>query len=425
MKVYYLLRGFVCLLLFVSFSVNAVLVDQPELTRLDLFTESTQGRDILIDGDIAYIAAGYDGLYVLDVSDPPNSRVIGHLRSYDFGLSGYSLFTVTKDGNAVFCGFRSTFGGAGDGYLRVVDVSNLTTSGLEIGSSQLYFNYGTDTLMGRTTGSFLDNENKRLYLALRLAGLVVVDVSDPDNLSIVGRYASPVPYEFQEVILLKEHNRAYIGAWGKTVLAIDISDPSPENWTQLQLPVAVFDTRNWYLETDGRYLYVPTIDSPSDNTYDEGLLVYDLTPNFADATVPPELIGFTSIPPQFQCESGPGGGQEGQRGSDPGPHQILLTGAYAVLANGCKGIVVFNITDPTNPVYERSYEIPFEFDEPSSTVETTEYPWSLALKGDYLLSVGVSNPDQNTGHDLMVFRVSPDDDNDRLLDALLLLLLTI
>ena len=133
--------GLLWMLLLLASSAHAV-VDEPELIRRDLFTYNTQGRDLLIDGDIAYVAAGYDGLYILDVADPAQAQVLAHVDNNAFELDGYSLFTVTKDGNSVFCGFRSTVGPFGDGYLKVVDVTNLYTSGPVVGPSDLHLSFG-------------------------------------------------------------------------------------------------------------------------------------------------------------------------------------------------------------------------------------------------------------------------------------------
>ncbi|HIA08533.1 MAG TPA: hypothetical protein EYN73_05600 [Chromatiaceae bacterium] len=377
-------------------------IGQPQLTRLDLFTPATQGRDLLLDGDIAYVAAGYDGLYILDVSDPPRSHVIAHLNLKEFGLPGYPLYTVTKHSDSVYCGFRTTTGYFDDGYLKVVNVANLLSRGATIKADGLHFNYRDQDLVGRVTGSFMDHANERLYLALRLGGLAVIDVSDPDHLLQLSRYVPSTKYEFQEVVVLSEHNRAYVGGWVSGLLAIDTTNEQAQDWRQLRLQTEGRGTRYWYLATDGQYLYTPVADSPSDNQFNEGLAVYDLAPNLADAKVPPKRIGFAAIPSGEQCESGPRGEQEGQRGSDPGPHQIVLRGHQAWVANGCQGIAEFDISEPAHPRYVTQYKIPTAND--SDAKRKTEYPWSLALKGNYLLSVGVSKPRQ-TGHDLMVFKL--------------------
>ena len=408
--------GLLWMLLLLASSAHAV-VDEPELIRRDLFTYNTQGRDLLIDGDIAYVAAGYDGLYILDVADPAQAQVLAHVDNNAFELDGYSLFTVTKDGNSVFCGFRSTVGPFGDGYLKVVDVTNLYTSGPVVGPSDLHLSFGFITPRGRATGSYLDPDTKQLYMALRLAGLGVIDVSDPTDLKMIGRYSPSSSEEYQEVLVIPEHNRAYVGAWVSRLLAVDTSAVAPEDWSHIQFNGLSGSTRNWYMETDGQYLYAPVADSPSDNTFDDGLAVYDLAPNFADAAVSPELVGYAPIPLEQQCESAPGGAEEGQVGSDPGPHQIVLTGDYAVVANGCKGLAIFDISDPMNPIYVKSYEVPLEYDLPYSVIKTSEYPWSIAVKGDFLISVGVSQSGA-TGNDLVVFRVSPDVDTDGIVDTI-------
>ena len=360
------------------------------LKSFDILTANSGGTDLIVEGDRAYLAAEHQGLYILDISNSDNVTVLHQITQADFSVSGFSLYSIEKYGDFVYCGFRNSQSPL-QGYLKVV---NLTGPTPVVESTDILFD---TTLFGgaQVTGLFLDSANQALYAALRLGGVALMDVSDPAVPVLTGIY-DPGIVEHQQVIVDRSHNRAYFGGWGRGVGSIDISDPDPANWTEHFIDEKSGNDRYWYLAQRGQYLFAPLADTLTDNSFDEGLAVYDLSDNFADPAKKPLRIGFAPIPAQYQCEVAAGGKDEGLVGGDPGPHQVYLSGDYAIVANGCMGIAIFDISDVTNPFFIRDYEIPGQVD----------WPWSAALFGDKIITVG-RNRNNTVNNDVYVFTVSP------------------
>jgi len=111
-------------------------------------------RDVKVSDNIAYVAAGGAGLYILDISSPAHPTIMGNYKS-----SGYTE-GVTIEGNYAYVA-------DGPSGLRVVDVTNRAHP-VEI-SSVYKLNYAFDVAID---GSYA-------YIAAAGAGLLVADVSDP------------------------------------------------------------------------------------------------------------------------------------------------------------------------------------------------------------------------------------------------------
>lgn len=389
------ISGVLLLPLWLNLSLAATISPWGDATLqvFDILVPNSGGLDLMYDGDVSYLAAEYQGLYILDTSNLDDIKVRYQISPSDFGVPGYSLNAIAKQGNYLFCGFRNT-SVTMRGYLKVVNLIDLDSTGPFVESNDVFFNMPS-TGIGQVTGLFLDEQAQELYAALRLGGLSLVDVTDPSNPVVKGKF-DPGIIEHQEVIVDKSRQRAYVGGWINGIGYVDITDPNPAMWTQNFVDDVTASDRYWYMAQNNQYLYAPIADTLTDNTFDEGLAVYDLTENFADPTKPPVRIGFAPIPAQFQCETAAGGKDEGLVGGDPAPHQIQLQENYAIVANGCMGIAVFDITQPTNPFFVKAYEIPGQAD----------WPWSVAVAGDALITVG-RNKNNTVNNDIYVFRITP------------------
>ncbi len=361
--------------------------------NFDILDLNSGGLDLIVDGETTYLAAESQGLYILDSSDLSEISVKYHITLADFGISKVSLYSIVKHGNYLYCGFRSTSSGR-LGYLKVVNLTELDSSGPVIEINDISFGSGS-TYDGQPTGLFINSETEELFIALRLGGLALIDISTPAIPTVVGVF-DPGSTEHQQVIVDRVHDRAYFGGWFRGVGSVDISDVDPANWSENFIDDGTANDRYWYLAQRDQYLYVVVADSPSDNSFDEGLAIYDLIDNFSNPDKKPVRVSFAQIPSQFQCEVATGGKDEGLVGGDPGPHQIYLTGNYAVVANGCMGIAIFNITDPLDPFFVREYEIPGQVD----------WPWSIAITGNSLITVG-RNKNNSVNNDVYVFNVEP------------------
>ncbi len=363
------------------------------LKTFDILTMNAGGQDLIFEEETTYLAAEQQGLFILDSSDLTDISVRYHLTLSDFGISRVSLYSIAKHGNYLYCGFRST-SGAREGYLKIVNLTNIDTTGPTIEINDITFN-SSSSITGQPTGLFINHITEELYIALRLGGIALIDVSKPSLPLAIGVLNTGL-IEHQQVIVDREHDRAYFGGWFRGIGFVDISDADPANWSENFVDDSTANDRYWYLAKNNQLLYAAIADTLTSDTFDEGLAIYDLTENFMDPAIKPVRIGFAKIPSQFQCEVATGGKDEGLVGGDPGPHQIYLTGNYAVVANGCMGIAIFDVADPKNPYFVREYEIPGQVD----------WPWSIAITGNSLITVG-RNKNDSVNNDVYVFNIEP------------------
>ncbi|MFZ2978592.1 MAG: hypothetical protein WA057_02900, partial [Candidatus Magasanikiibacteriota bacterium] len=138
----------------------------PELEFYEHMTEKifpVAPNDFYVSGQYAYVADGDAGLYIADISDLNTTSTVGNC-------------TVTGTANSVFVSGKYAYVAAGSAGLVVVDVSDPyspTSTGLS---------YNTD------------DDAKDVFISGKYAyvadgdGLVVIDISDVNNLSLVGSY---------------------------------------------------------------------------------------------------------------------------------------------------------------------------------------------------------------------------------------------
>lgn len=151
-------------------------------------------RDVHVDGDVAYVAASFQGLRILDVSNPA---------------------TITEIGVAD-CSFASTVDVAGDrAYTGAGDVLCVTDV--------------TDPAAPEALGtfeapSFINDVAALGQHVLLVLGteLCVVDVADPSQPFLVA--TAPIPYQGQRISV--SGSRAYVAARGSGWVAFDIADPT-------------------------------------------------------------------------------------------------------------------------------------------------------------------------------------------------------
>jgi len=141
----------------------------------------------------------------------------------------------------------------------------------------------------------------------------ILDVSDPTNVHYIGAF----PDELGGALGMADEYLCMAGCPGGVVL-YDISDPTHPQW------VAACDTA---LQAgggtlSGNYAYVTTLS--------DGLHIIDLT-----NPLQPSLIAV--------CDSG--------------AWNVTVTGSHAIIT--CDGLHIWNVADPTHPVFEGAMEYPY------------------------------------------------------------------
>ena len=157
--------------------------------------------DVQVRGDLAYVADNYDGLHVLDVSDPAHPVALGD------ALIG-SLAVQVVD-NLAYVGV--VLGGSSGPFtqLNVLDVSN-PTNPISISS------FGTQSPVRP-----LAAENHYLLVAIGKT-IQLLDVFSRTNPIAVGSLSISDFAQSAQVVT----NFAYIAAGAEGLLVLDISDPS-------------------------------------------------------------------------------------------------------------------------------------------------------------------------------------------------------
>ncbi len=260
------------------------------LTTLDGVDTPGYALDVTVVGDIAYVADQYEGLQLIDVSDPEDLVIIG-----DVNTPG-SAEQVTVVGNLAYVADNTTG-------LYVIDVS--TPSNPKI----IGFWDTPDQAWGVTVVGDL------AYVADCGSGLQIIDVSN-----------STIPQKMGSVDTIHAYDAAVVGnlayvtdlglMFSPTGLhVIDISNPTnPQIIGSVELP-DLDATREVVIS--GSYAYVADDD-------DGGLQIVNIsTPS------QPQVIGSTDTP-----------------GS---AHDVKVVGGKAYVADFSSGLQVIDVSIPSNP----------------------------------------------------------------------------
>lgn len=223
-------------------------------------TFSTQGSSskISIVDNLAFIADGYAGWKVLDVTDPANPVLI-HAEDSDKFVSN-----VESDDNKLF-----VMESGHEGRLRIYDVSDLTAP-IELGSrttdgasaivvvdtlaflTEYYFGLrvldisdpAQPVSLGYYSGSGMNDINisdTHAYIAKDNSGMLILDISDPSNPVYVGDSYPFYPGSIEvinEIAIIAGHDDSY----NYSLRIMDISDPqNQEMISEVSLPAAVYD----------------------------------------------------------------------------------------------------------------------------------------------------------------------------------------
>lgn len=164
--------------------------------------------DVRLVGDFAYVAAGSEGLKVVDVGDPANPRRVGEM------IPPRPARRIDVAGNYAYvvAGFD----------LDVVDVEDPTRP-VRVSSTRLPGTF--NQMVIRVVGSLA-------YIASGPAGLLIVDVADPASPRLLGSWNSPGLALGVDVV----DGFAYLADQNSGLRILDVRDPARP------IPVAVQST---------------------------------------------------------------------------------------------------------------------------------------------------------------------------------------
>lgn len=271
------------------------LANTEDFQLLGFTSETYEALDVEVVGQYAYVAAFYEGFYVVDISDSSNPTVIGHCATPD------RAWDVAIDGNYAFVADQ----GSG---LQVINISNPENPFIE-GSS------------GLPTNAFgVAIHNGFAYVADWVNGIRVLDISNPTQPTEVD--SGNISFGFGEARDIAFYGDIAFVAMGSAGLAaFDVSDP---------YDITYHSTR--YVEGQARdvkimgdYAYVAS------DGY--GLHIVAIV-----NTKYPEVVSEVR--------------------TNQGGFDLALTNDYALMASRHGGTSVIDIRDITNPVEVGVYDCP-------------------------------------------------------------------
>jgi len=274
------------------YSLTAIAQDSLNVNRLSsIYTQVNNSDGVAISGDYAYIAT-YEGMAVLDISDPSDLAFAGFC-----GLQGYGEGIAIQDNYAYEVG---NFSG-----LHVIDISNPTVP-VEVGWCTLP-EYVRDVAV---SGQYA-------YVANNNDGLKIIDVSNPSTPIIVGDLQGTAK------AVDVSGSYAYLGAGGAGMRIVDVSNPArPVEVDVVNTPGAAQG-----VTIAGNFAYV------ADG--DEGLRIIDVHDPLNAV-----LMGGISFGSTFVSEA----------------YDVAVSGSYAYVGVGGSsyisqnGIRVVDVSNPLSPL---------------------------------------------------------------------------
>jgi hypothetical protein len=282
------------------------------------------GRDVVLDGDYAYVAAREGGLSVIDVSIPGSELrvatldlpglaygvvVEGNVAYIAAHTAGLVSVDISDPKNPVFLDAHNTPGlswgvaVAGDRAYVADDASGVRV--VDVGNPALMVPFGSVATLDLAFG--LAVAGNRLYVADASAGVTVVDITDPSNPSVVANLNTPGVAE--RLTVNGNTLRLADGAGG--VHEIDITDPDNPALVQSRHADVALG-----VDTAGKVAYIA--DAPT---------------GFRTVTVAAPILSPTIA---------------GSVGTPTSAREVAVAGDVLYLADE-SSLEVFDITDPGNP----------------------------------------------------------------------------
>jgi len=173
-------------------------VSDPEIPQ-DVGGIDTPGtvREVFLAEDFAYVVDDEGGLRIIDVSDPRNLNEVG-----SFGNLG-NMGSVYVNGDYAYVGDNLD-----GGSLHIINIADAENPEL----------VGDINLQSNLTSVFVAND--LAYVASNTDGLLIIDVSDPENLQQVGNYEATRVMDVEV-----DGDFAYLAHQRQGFRVIDVSDP--------------------------------------------------------------------------------------------------------------------------------------------------------------------------------------------------------
>ncbi|MHA1556592.1 MAG: hypothetical protein ACTSPM_06605 [Candidatus Heimdallarchaeota archaeon] len=230
-------------------------------------------KDVFVSNGIAYLACGASGLVLLNVTNPYSCSTISRFVDFDdlsitgdnagyyiyvdgnyaylYGTGGHDCWVidVTDSNSMIFAGFFRT---SYSSYHRQISQSiiyftnALSFRSINVSNIDTPVNYPTYDHNAGTSGIFI--ENNHAYLATKEKGLLILDITNLNDLKVVSRYNIYIQSIFiRNVILIVIGSLLLIGL--ASIIAI----------RRKQLKIRLLQIKEWFERSN-----IPTFDESSE-----------------------------------------------------------------------------------------------------------------------------------------------------------------
>jgi hypothetical protein len=380
-------------------------------------------------GDVAYqvhakgtqifVAYGYLGLRILDMSDPSNPVEYGNLELYE-GLETMAVYA--KGRYAYVLDVDYEYGGS---VLRVVDVSN-PASPIVVGikdrlaSAEGVYAEGDYVYVAASDGLTIlnvkDPTNPKIagktktpgyarrvmvvdslaFVADRHGGLRIIDVSDPATPKEIGSYGND--YSVYDLYILDD--RAYLANSSGGLLLLDVSDPSqPKKLGSYQVlsshyGLVVYEELT-YLANGNQGLGIVDVTVPA-QIYEKGRFQTEVPFEVRDISIDDNLVSIAGrrltraehVMTLVDISDPLNPQEHGEYVSTEYIEDVHLAGGLAYVAASSAGLRVVDVSDPDNP-QEISHLLTDNYLEAVDVVSDTVYTIDLV---DGLRVIDASDP---------------------------------
>jgi PKD repeat protein len=290
-----------------------------------------EGYDLAISGDYAYIAGGWSGFRIVDISDPSNLGDPVQVQTENKYYYGVSIL-----GTKAFLAGYDYGSGNGSGFLEVFNITNPASPS----------SVGTYTKSGDSYYFGVEVKGDYAYVAADNKGMRIFNISNPAVMKEV--WSTGEGFNAYDIEI--EGNLAYLAAHYSGLKIYDITDP--EN------PVL----KTTYNPTNGSYY--PALTVVEDRVYARGYAYQDGNPtgrlDTIDVSDPanPVLISTQTVD-----------GTDDWQGVDVSDNLVYTTGSSGISVIAAQTL---KATEGT----EFSFEVPL--------LDADTYTWSLDGKGTEL-----------------------------------------
>lgn len=372
------LKGYIfsfALFIFFFFPVD---VNAEGFTLLDSL--QTVAHDVVVNGDIAYVASGSEGVKLIDVADPSNIHEVG-----SFSKENCVFRTVDVENSTLYT-TQAYFRCTNDNSLYILDVSDPSTPTL-VG----------DEIRLPTPGSASEIKvvGNYIYMANAQSGLVIKDIRDT-NIEYKFRPGAQGEIGYRDIFVREPY--VYLADLQGKFWIIDVSNKeniqSVANLPIDGTPLGITVVGNYALiATGSQGMQSINITNKTSPTWESKII----TPGYAMDIEVNNGFAFIADEDGLHAVELFGDGEPVQHNYqiDGYAQEVFVSGDYIYVADLVKGLLLFKFEKPPapDPEVEPFLDLPWDYKSEGLDFENAALAINSYFDHEYpLLSAGINEP---------------------------------